>query len=266
MNAPDRFTMPFGIPSTPTSVIQPGEEIIDADYIEVPLTPADTTVSVVGEAATVSPEPIDMTASSVDMPPPEMPPSPNHIHLDPEIAAALTEAGEGGVITNQALIDFLNGLSAQKQTEVAAGGGNADSTLAAYEALQNKEAEQAVARKQAKYWLNKFDIGQSLLKSIAKSILVTNDGWYAMMMAPQYNDQPLSPYIRGWDNKAMNKLFKRIDLYHALATYNEPTDWTFGFQRLRHPVMTVKIQRIDNMDYETACGMAFATYLQHLHH
>lgn len=257
MNAPHRFTIPFGTPSTPASVIQPGEEIIDADYIEVPLTPADTTASVVGEAATVSSEPIDRL-------PPEMPPSPNHMQLDPEIAAALTEAGEGGVITNQALIDFLNGLSAQKQAEVAAGGGTADSTLAAYEALQNKDAEEAVARKQAKYWLNKFDIGQSLLKSIANSILVTPEGWYAMMMAPQYHDQPLSPYIRGWDNKAMNKLFKRIDLYHALATYNEPTDWTFGFQRHRHPVMTVKIQRTDNLDYETACGMAFATYLQHL--
>ena len=211
-----------------------------------------------------------------------MPPPPNQMQLPPEIAQALMASaeGEGNVITDQTLIDFLNGLSAQKRAESQLGegdevvmdvdeNGNAvprqdvNSMMRQYEQLNTGAQFDVVTRQNVKAWLGRFDISQSLMKSIATTVLVNDQGWYSLMMAPVYKDQPISPFIRSFDNKALTKLFKRLDLYQMLACQNDE-EWSFGFHRNNQPAMVIKICREPNLDYEIAAGMAFATYLKQL--
>jgi hypothetical protein len=249
---------------------RPDEEIIDAEFVEVPMEKAESTASesdvlevpeIVAEGiAQEIPEGMEM--------PPQMPPQmPGQMQLPADVAAALLESTEGDTLTNQVLIDFLNSLSAQKLAENTSGEGNLDETLKNYENLQNPiDNEQVVSRKNVKAWLNRYDVSQTLMDAMAKSFLVTEEGFQAMMMSPIFKDQPVAPFIRAWNNKAMNKVFKRFNLWLMLSCFKkEENAWMFGIKRLDHPDMVIRIAKTDDMDYETAAGMAFCSYLRELH-
>jgi hypothetical protein len=244
----------------------PDEEIIDAEFVEVPLERAEPTDS--AEVIDVVAEVAEEAIPDGEFTPPPIPPG--QIQVPAEVAAAILESTEGDVLTNQFLIDFLNGLSAQKIAETAAqsenGTSDLDSTLKAYENLQHPvDQDDVTPRKAVRGWLAKFDISQTLMAAMATSFLVKEEGWDAMMLSPIYRDQGISPYIKGWQNKAMNKVFKRFNLYMVVACekYDDGV-WVFGFKRVDHPDMVIRIARQDDLDYETAAAMAFTTYLRKL--
>ncbi|MGI9213889.1 MAG: hypothetical protein ACR2HF_15590 [Methylococcaceae bacterium] len=233
-----------------------------------------------GEAVRIVDDATSPETPAVEMPYEGMPPPSNQMQLPPDVAQAMMASAEneGGTITDPALINFLNGLIVQKQAETHPNDsdevvvdvdehGNAvpqqdfNGMLRQYEQLNTGGWFDVVARQNVKGWLSQFDISQSLMKSIAGSILVNDQAWYSLMMVPVYKDQSTSPFIRSLDNKALTKLFKRIDLYQMLACQRDD-EWSFGFHRNNQPAAVMKIRCEPNLDYITAAGMALATYLR----
>jgi hypothetical protein len=167
-------------------------------------------------------------------------------------------------VNQSPFIDFLNQINTENPTMA-----DIQTVLNAYKALPTVlPNDSVITRTEVRGYLNQYKVSRTLMNTIANSILVRAEGWQALMLSPVDTDQVIAPYIKGWRNKAMNKVFKRFDLYLAAAyekhEVNEPALWVFGFKRLNHPDTVIQITRQDDLDYATAAAMAFVTYIRKL--